>query len=67
MPYLVDTNIFLRLANLSDPARSLTLHTIQGLRTQRETLYYTPQVLAEFWNVSTRPPSVRGRAAEGQQ
>src|SRR6266511_1214330 len=60
MPYLFDTNIFLRLASTDDPARPLALHALQELRKLRETLCYTPQVLAEFWSVSTRSPSARG-------
>jgi predicted nucleic acid-binding protein len=60
MPYLFDTNIFLRLATSHDPARPLALQAFQELRTRRETLCYTPQVLAEFWSVATRSPSARG-------
>lgn len=60
MPYLFDTNIFLRLASSHDPARPLALQAFQELRNRRETLCYTPQVLAEFWSVATRSPSARG-------
>ena len=60
MPYLFDTKIFLRLATSHDPASPLALQAFQELRTRRETLCYTPQVLAEFWSVGTRSPSARG-------
>jgi predicted nucleic acid-binding protein len=60
MPYLLDTNIFLRLASAGDPARPLALRAVQELRKRREILCYTPQVLAEFWSVATRSPSERG-------
>jgi predicted nucleic acid-binding protein len=60
MPYLFDTNIFLRLASTDDPARPVALQAFQELRKRRETLCYTPQVLAEFWSVATRAPAARG-------
>jgi predicted nucleic acid-binding protein len=63
MPYLFDTNIFLRIATSHDPARPLAMQAVQELRTRRETLCYTPQVLAEFWSVATRSPSARGGLA----
>jgi predicted nucleic acid-binding protein len=60
MPYLLDTNILLRLANTDDPTCPVALQAFQELRKGRETLCYTPQVLAEFWGVATRSPSTRG-------
>jgi len=60
MPYLCDTNIFLRLASSHNPARPLAMLALQELRTRREILCSTPQILAEFWSVATRPPSARG-------
>ncbi len=60
MSDLFDTNIFLRLASTDDPARPVALRAFQTLRTRRETLCYTPQVLAEFWSVATRAPAARG-------
>ena len=59
MPYLFDTNVFLRLASQNDPQRSTVLSALQKLRAGNEILCYTPQVLSEFWNVCTRPLSVR--------
>jgi predicted nucleic acid-binding protein len=60
MAYLFDTNIFLRLTNKADPAYTLAADALRALRRCRETLCFTPQVLAEFWSVCTRPPSARG-------
>ena len=60
MSYLFDTNIFLRLTNNADPARALAVEALRTLRRRREALCFRPQVLAEFWNVCTRPPSACG-------
>jgi predicted nucleic acid-binding protein len=60
MPYLFDTNIFLRLTNTADPTHTLAVEALRALRRRREILCFTPQVLAEFWSVCTRPPSARG-------
>jgi len=60
MPYLFDTNVLLRVVNKNDPLRPVALAAIKALRGQHAALYYTPQVLAEFWNVCTRPASARG-------
>lgn len=60
MPHLSDTNCFLRLVDKNSPARATVLDAIRKLRANNESLYYTPQILAEFWNVCTRPTSARG-------
>lgn len=60
MSHLFDTNCFLRLVDRNSPQRMIVLDAIRKLRGNNETLYYTPQILAEFWNVSTRPTSARG-------
>jgi predicted nucleic acid-binding protein len=60
MSYLFDTNIFLRLTNKADPAHTLAVEALRTLRRRREVLCFTPQVLAEFGSVCTRPPSARG-------
>ncbi len=58
--WFVDTNVLLRLSldpnsELSDSARA-----IQNLRQAGHRLYGTTQVIAEFWNVSTRPIAKNG-------
>jgi len=60
MSALFDTNVLLRVVNKNDPLRPVALSAIRTLRKRKETLYYTPQVLAEFWSVCTRPSSARG-------
>ncbi|MBI1766693.1 MAG: PIN domain-containing protein [Acidobacteria bacterium] len=60
MPYLIDTNVFLRLAKRNDPDRQIAMAALQTLRSRNEDLCYTTQVLVEFWNVCTRPLTARG-------
>jgi predicted nucleic acid-binding protein len=60
MSYLIDTNIFLRLVPKTDPDRQTVLDALRKLRAKKEDLYYTTQVLAEFWSVCTRPAHLRG-------
>lgn len=57
--YLFDTNIFLRLAEKNSSERLIILDAIRKIRAQNKTICYTPQILAEFWNVCTRPVSAR--------
>src|SRR5688500_11657580 len=60
MAYLFDTNCFLRLAERNSPQRVVVLDAIHKLRAKNETLNYTPQILAEFWNVCTKSNTARG-------
>ena len=60
MGYLLDTSILIRLARKNDPQRHEALVALRLLRSRNENLYYTSQILAEFWNVCTRPTSARG-------
>lgn len=60
MEYLCDTNLFLRLALKSDLSRNLVFDALQKLRSRQDELFYTSQILAEFWNVCTRPNTARG-------
>ncbi|HEV7744762.1 MAG TPA: type II toxin-antitoxin system VapC family toxin [Pyrinomonadaceae bacterium] len=60
MAYLVDTNIFIRLASRNDLLRPLALDALRKLRSRNEVLCYTPQIISEFWNVCTRPAAARG-------
>lgn len=60
MHYLFDTNNFLRLAEKQSPQRNIILQALRKLRLNNHTVCYTPQILAEFWNVCTRPASARG-------
>jgi predicted nucleic acid-binding protein len=60
MAYLVDTNVFLRIVPKADPDRQIALTALRKLIGKNEELYYTTQVLAEFWTVCTRPTTARG-------
>ena len=60
MAYLIDSNVFLRLVPQDDPDRHAVLRALAKLIADNEDLFYTSQVLAEFWTVCTRPASARG-------
>ncbi len=61
MAYLVDSNVFVRLLHRTDPHHELMRAAVRTLWGQGETLYFTSQNLGEFWSVSTRPATSRGR------
>lgn len=58
--YLADTNILLRFLLRNDPAYPDIRRAVRILKTRREQLVTTPQNIAEFWNVCTRPTTARG-------
>jgi predicted nucleic acid-binding protein len=60
MPYLLDTNILVRLANTVDALYPVAARAITELHQRGEVLHITPQVLIEFRNVATRPKSANG-------
>lgn len=60
MQYLVDTGILLRLFDRSDPHHDSIRQSLRLVRENGHSLLVCPQVIAEFWNVSTRPNSARG-------
>jgi predicted nucleic acid-binding protein len=60
MSVLVDTNILLRSAQPTHPLCSVATHSISTLLKQKETVFFCPQNIAEFWNVATRPAGVNG-------
>lgn len=60
MAYLYDSNILLRLVHRHHPDHTLVRDAVRKLHQRSEQSYYTTQNLAEFWNVSTRPPTARG-------
>ena len=60
MEYLVDTGVWLRLFDRSDPEHAAIRAALRSLRTNGHTMAACPQNIAEFWNVSTRPASARG-------
>jgi predicted nucleic acid-binding protein len=60
MPYMVDTNILIRVTNRPDPLRRTAWRALLTLWGRGESLYYASQVLGEYWNVCTRPAAARG-------
>jgi predicted nucleic acid-binding protein len=60
MLHLLDSNGFLRLAEKNSPHRPIVFQALRKLRSNNHIICYTPQILAEFWNVCTRPSSARG-------
>ncbi len=60
MQYLVDTGVWLRLFDRTDPGHAVIRGALRSLRSGGHSLVACPQNIAEFWNVSTRPASARG-------
>lgn len=60
MQYLVDTGVWLRLFDRTDPEHVTIRNALRTLRSTGHCLATCPQNIAEFWNVSTRPASARG-------
>ncbi len=58
MQYLVDTGIWLRLFDRTDPEHAAICDALRALRSSGHTLAACPQNIAEFWNA--RPASARG-------
>ena len=55
MSVLVDTNVLLRLAQPNHQQHESAVDGITRARLAGETLYITPQNIAEFWAAATRP------------
>lgn len=60
MEILVDTGVLLRLVIRADPAHQETRNAVRLLKARGDNLVALTQNAAEFWNVCTRPASVRG-------
>ena len=65
--YLLDTNVILRFANLSDNQNDLATEAVATLLEQSDECYLTAQVLIELWVVATRPVEVNGLGWSGVQ
>ncbi len=60
MPVLVDTNILIRAIQRNHPQMRAARKAMRTLVESGEELCVTSQILAEFWNVCTRPSEVNG-------
>ena len=60
MPWLLDTNILIRLTNQGDAHHAVASQAVTTLHARGELLHLTPQTLVEFRAVATRPPNVNG-------
>jgi predicted nucleic acid-binding protein len=60
MLVLLDTGILVRLLHRTDPHYQGIRHTLSLLRHEQDEHVTSPQNMAEFWNVCTRPPQERG-------
>ncbi|MEM9567328.1 MAG: type II toxin-antitoxin system VapC family toxin [Cyanobacteria bacterium P01_E01_bin.34] len=58
--YLVDTNVLLRAQQPQSIQFSDALLAVETLQRRGEVLGIVPQVIAEFWNVCTRPSNRNG-------
>jgi predicted nucleic acid-binding protein len=58
--YLTDTNILVRVSQREDPSYGMIRAALSSLRAAGARLCFTPQNLAEFWNVCTRPAPQNG-------
>ncbi len=60
MKYLLDTNILLRLIELTHKNHQETSEALRKLRQQNCTFHILLQNISEFWNVCTRPKDKNG-------
>ena len=59
-PFLIDTNILLRISRRDDPDHPVVDAALTKLKSIGTILYYTHQNISEFWNVATRPVNRNG-------
>ena len=60
MSVFIDTNPLLRSVQPSHPLQEAALQSITRCILAGDTLMVTPQIMAEFWNVATRPQEHNG-------
>lgn len=58
--YLIDSNILLRISRRDDLHHKVAARALERLLSADSVLYYTPQNIAEFWNVWTRSVQANG-------
>jgi predicted nucleic acid-binding protein len=57
---LIDTSVLVRLANPHERLHSQAVEAVRQLQQRHLMPYLTPQIVAEFWNVATRPVAANG-------
>ena len=60
MSVLVDTNVLLRRTQPAHENHAVAVESVARLLTSGEPVHFTPQNIAEFWNVVTRPIANNG-------
>ncbi|HEY3333131.1 MAG TPA: PIN domain-containing protein [Capsulimonadaceae bacterium] len=65
MIYLVDTNVVLRAVNTQDAQHNVCVSATSELFRRGAILSISTQVVAEFWNVITRPSDARPPGSYG--
>ncbi|MFN7923117.1 MAG: PIN domain-containing protein [Bryobacteraceae bacterium] len=60
MRVLIDTNVLVRSVQRKHPSSRAARHALVALYRGDCSLFITPQNVAEFWNVCTRPKEVNG-------
>lgn len=58
--FLADTNIVFRWVTPTDSQHALCVAAVEALYDAGHTLYIAPQILTEFWALSTRPIEANG-------
>src|SRR5712691_5947666 len=60
MSVLVDKNVLLRRTQPAHEHHAVAVESVARLLAAGEPVYFTPQNIAEFWNVATRPAQHNG-------
>jgi predicted nucleic acid-binding protein len=60
MSVLVDTNVLLRRTQPAHESHILAVESVARILADGEPMHITPQIVAEFWNVVTRPVQNNG-------
>ncbi len=60
MKYLLDTNILLRLVEITQAQHKVVSESLKKLKSQNAEFYILLQNISEFWNVCTRPKDKNG-------
>lgn len=60
MSIVADTNVLLRRTQPDHPSHAVAVESIAKLLADGEVVYFTLQIMSEFWNVATRPLANNG-------